>query len=101
MVIRGHVGNVLPLDDLLASSSPVFRQAVLEALMKAGFDMAFTMEFPNLQMATEILDSIGYSLMNKFPREWARLQRSLDQASRSGVLVDVRKSVGMMEFVPI
>lgn len=82
-----QAANVVCLDDVLSPYDGAFRAAVREALVWDGFE--FTKGIPNLQLAREILVSIGWLSEIGHGSAWSSLRRFLEWADRQGVLVNL------------
>jgi hypothetical protein len=81
-------GNVVALDEVMDAYDARFQRAVREALAKEGFEVGSGL--PNLQLAREIQDSIGWFLENTgFRASWESLRLFLEWADRQGILVDL------------
>ncbi|HNX95474.1 MAG TPA: hypothetical protein PKL14_09960 [Holophaga sp.] len=79
--------NVVCLDEVLSSYQSPFRAAIREAL--AWEDFEFTQGIPNLQLAREILVSIGCQSDFGDTQAWNSFRRFLEWADRQGVLVNL------------
>ncbi len=80
--------NVVALDEVLDAYDTRFRLAVRRTLLEEGFELG--MGLPNLQLAREIREAIGWSLENLgFEQDWDSLKLFLEWAERQGVLVDL------------
>ena len=84
---KENTANVVPLSGLLKDANSIFRNAVLEALAKEGFELDETL--PNLQLAGEILDAIDWLESRGHGHHWTRFQDALLAADRAGILVDL------------
>jgi hypothetical protein len=84
---RDSSANIIPLGEFLQDANPSFRQAVLKALAREGFEMDETL--PNLQLAGDILDAIDWLESHGFGNQWQRFEAALRAADRKGILVDV------------
>jgi len=82
-----EAANVVCLDDVLSPYDGAFRAAVREALVWDGFE--FTGGIPNLQLAREILVSIGWLAEIGHSSAWSSLRRFLEWADNQGVLVNL------------
>ena len=80
--------NVVSLDNLLAEYDPAFRSAVREALIWEGFELTGS-GLPNLQLAREILSSIGWLSESGYGRSWEAFRQYLEWAGHQGVLVNL------------
>lgn len=86
--VRPASDNIMALGDLLAGYDEAFRIMVCRSLAEEGFE--FYSDLPNLQLAREIREVVGWSLDNQgFDQELAHLQMFLEWADHQGVLVDV------------
>ena len=79
--------NVVSLEHVLAPYDSSFRTAVKEALLWEGYELAGG--FPDLQLAKEILNSIGWLGESGYGRSWESLKQFLEWASQRGVLVNL------------
>jgi hypothetical protein len=80
--------NVVTLEELLGAYGSLFRVAVQKILVDEGFELGSGL--PNLQLAREIQDSIGWFLEDQgFETDWESLQLFLEWADRQGILLDL------------
>jgi hypothetical protein len=80
--------NVVTLNEVLSAYDTRFQLAVRQVLLGEGFDMGSGP--PNLQLAREVQESIGWSLANQgFASDWESLQLFLEWADRQGTLLDL------------
>lgn len=79
--------NVVSLENVLSSFDPSFRTAVREALLWEGFEL--TGGLPNLQLAREILISIGWLGESSYSRSWESFRQYMEWAGQQGVLVNL------------
>jgi hypothetical protein len=80
--------NVVPLDEVLGAYESAFQVAVRKALLEEGFDTGRGL--PNLQLAREIRDAIGWFLEDRdFDQDWESLRLFLEWADCRGILVDL------------
>jgi|WetSurMetagenome_2_1015567.scaffolds.fasta_scaffold764669_1 hypothetical protein len=84
--------NVIALSDLLDGTNARFRKAVLEALLKEGFELDETM--PSLQHPLELLGAIDWLETLDFGTAWDSFLLVLLEAGRTGILVDMRCKPG-------
>jgi len=80
--------NVVSLESVLAGYDPAFRTAVREALLWEGFELSGS-GLPNLQLAREILNAIGWLGEGGYSLAWEPFRQYLEWASRQGVLVNL------------
>ena len=80
--------NVVALDEVLTAYDTLFQIAVHNALVKEGFELGYGL--PNLQLAREIREAIGWSLEDQgFGVAWESLHWFLEWAEHQGILVDL------------
>jgi hypothetical protein len=85
--------NVVALDDVLDAYDSRFRLAVHRALLEEGFELG--MGLPNLQLAQEIREAIGWFLENEgFDQDWSSMKLFLEWAEHQGILVDLSPAPG-------
>jgi hypothetical protein len=80
--------NVVSLENVLAAYDPAFQTAVREALLWEGFELTGG-GLPNLQLAREILVSIGWLAQSGYGRSWESFRQFLEWANHQGVLVNL------------
>jgi len=78
--------NTLPLSSLLQEADMGFRQAVIAALIKEGFELDEA--FPCLQHPIEILEAICWLEALGFGSAWESFQQALLTAGKLGILMD-------------
>ena len=79
--------NIIALSGILKDATAIFRRAVVEALAKEGFELDETL--PNLQLACETLDAIGWLESRGHGHQWSRFEEALRAADREGILLDL------------
>lgn len=80
--------NVVGLDEMLDAYDSRFRLAVQRALLEEGFEPG--VPWPNLQLAREIRDAIGWALENQgFDQDWDSLKLFLEWAEHQGILLEL------------
>lgn len=78
--------NTLPLSSLLQESNISFRQAVIAALIKEGFELDGA--FPCLQHPSEILEAIAWLEALDYGSAWESFRQALLTAGKLGILLD-------------
>lgn len=80
--------NVVALEDVLEAYDSLFRIAVHKTLIEEGFEL--TPDLPNLQLARELRDAVGGSLVNQgFEEAWDSFALFLEWAEQQGILLDL------------
>jgi len=80
--------NIVALDEVLGAYDMAFRTAVHRALIEEGFERGTGL--PNLQLARDIQDAVGWFLESHgFRPAWESLRLFLEWADRQGILVDL------------
>lgn len=80
--------NTITLDDLLEGTDLRFREAVIEALIREGFEL--DEPFPYLQHPLEILGAIHWLGTPGIGTSWGSFRQILSAAGSLGILVDLR-----------
>ena len=90
---QDRIFNTLPLNSLLREADAPFRQAVVRALMREGFELDET--FPCLHHPTEILKAIRGLGKLEFGPAWDSLRQALLVAGKLGILMDLSSRPSM------
>jgi len=90
---QDRIFNTLPLDSLLREADATFRQAVVRALTKEGFELDET--FPCLHHSMEILKAIhGLEKLELGPA-WDSFRQAFQVAGKLGILMDLSSRPSM------
>lgn len=88
--------NTVALDEVLDAYDTSFRLAVRRILREEGFETAGG--FPELQLARDIRDAIGWELGRQgYVAAWESLRLFLDWADRQGILLDLSPGMDGMD----